>query len=122
MRVKNPVWHTLLFVLGGCSSFNHVNYNYTLQATSNGASIEAPAVTLEREDINCPVFVFPELPAKPPIPLEQIERVKPGDHRSMDKIQQKQIEDLRHYIFVIQKTLRDSHQKYLDDCQARNSK
>jgi hypothetical protein len=64
----------------------------------------------------CPVYQLPLLAEMPQLPYKQLEKAA-GDRDAMEKVAQQHISDLRGYISRTKKTLVDSHEKYLKDCQ-----
>lgn len=124
MKTKTLVVFPLaVLLLLGCNSFNRFTFTNVEYRSSFNAQVEpshSNAVTSEvaAGPLMCPPFVFPDLPPVPELPIQQISSLSPSNVKELDAIQQKHIEDLRHYITTTRKLISFAHTKYIEDCQS----
>lgn len=66
----------------------------------------------------CPLYKLPDLPASPELPYDKLAKLSDSnDPHAFDQVAEDQIKTLYMYIGSLKKTLRESHQQYLKDCQ-----
>lgn len=132
MKKNYLVKHKYLFIftiiiLGGCYSFNTVSIvdNKTVESVKENVTKQTqsqpPQVIVETTDTTkeqtCPLFILPNQPSTPEIPLKKLENIKPTDTAAIDKLQRDHIAELRRYILKYKQTIKDAHNQYLDKCK-----
>jgi hypothetical protein len=65
----------------------------------------------------CPVYSLPKLPATPELPYDQLDLLNGPNHDQWNKVMEAHVKAMHLYVMTIKNILRDSHEKYLKDCQ-----
>lgn len=117
----------VVVVLLGCNSFN--NWQFTAPAPSpagipsamQNLPVDKPEAAASKDSAGCPLYIMPELPAIPPLPLEQLAKA-PAKPHTLDAIQQQHIEDLRNTMLAARRMLHDTYNAYLEGCHLDRAK
>lgn len=92
---------------------------------SDSATGSHPAAPSDNPDgkkppvpVTCPVYRLPDLGSVPDLPYDQLDKLKKSnDPHDFDQVAENQITMLYQYIGQMKRTIRESHQQYLKDCQ-----
>jgi hypothetical protein len=71
------------------------------------------------ESLLCGLYIPPELPGIPPLPLAELARAPGTDTVQIDAIQQRHIEDLRNRLREDRRLMREAYDRYAEECRTR---
>lgn len=113
-----------VFLLTSCNSFNTVNEYSRLSneyletyVFQEPPSADTAASSPGQSETLCPAFKLPELDKTPELPLKELQRIKPGDHATLDAVVQKHIRDLRAHVIKMRLDINRAHSDYLKSCR-----
>lgn len=131
----------IALLLASCESFNHyeIGYlpaggRYPIKATLAQASIsdeindsnsvgeppsntDTPRTPRPKVVPTCPVYSLPELPPVPELPYDQLDMLNSAHPEKFSTVAENHITAMHMYVSKVRRILRESHEKYLKDCQ-----
>ncbi len=116
-----------LIVLAGCSSFNNSFNRYEIPSHPQQSESEQPKTALpvvlkdpsaktSSPGVVCAPYQMPLIPKTPELPFKEILSNKEMTTSDLEQIERKHIDELRLFIVEMKKTLRQSHQQYMQEC------